>query len=67
MSQQMFSYTKSILKKVSFDPLLFCRELEKALGFLLPYEVELLGTWLLKYTKEKPELQHSLVLLSRRT
>ena len=36
----MFEYTKTILKKVSFNSDLFCKELEKALKRLLPYEVE---------------------------
>ena len=36
----MLAYTKSILDSVSFDPKLFCKELEKALKMLLPYEIE---------------------------
>jgi hypothetical protein len=31
MSKIMFDYTKSILERVSFDPILFCKELEKAI------------------------------------
>jgi len=42
----MFSYTKTILERVSFDPLLFCKEVEKALKILLPYEIEQLTDWL---------------------
>ena len=40
MARAMFEYTKTVLKKVSFDATLFCRELEKALQRLLPYEIE---------------------------
>jgi hypothetical protein len=35
MSKIMFDYTKSILERVSFDPILFCKELEKAIKSLL--------------------------------
>lgn len=59
----MYQYTKTILERVSFDPLLFYKELEKALKTLLPYEVEQLTDWLLNYTKEKPELQSCLILV----
>ena len=36
MARAMFEYTKVILKKVSFNSELFCRELEKSLQRLLP-------------------------------
>ena len=39
MARAMYEYTKTVLKKVSFNTDLFCRELEKALNRLLPYEV----------------------------
>ena len=64
MKKTMFAYTKSILERVSFDPLLFCKELEKALKILLPYEIEQLAEWLLNFTKEKPELKHCTLLLN---
>ena len=57
MSRQMISYTKSILERVSFDPVLFCKELEKAVRTLLPYEIEELAAWFFNFTKEKPELR----------
>lgn len=63
MPSRMFTYTKSILERVSFDPLLFCKEFKKALKILLPYEIEELTDWVLKYTKEKPELRQCLLLL----
>ena len=64
MKRTMFDYSKTILESVSFDPLLFCKELEKALKMLLPYEVEQLADWLLSFTKEKPELRQCLVLIN---
>ncbi|HEX9981029.1 MAG TPA: hypothetical protein VGB50_10755 [Flavobacterium sp.] len=64
MKRTMFDYTKTILERVSFDPLLFCKELEKALKTLLPYEVEQLTDWLLNYTQEKPELKQCLILVN---
>lgn len=63
MSKMMFDYTKSILERVSFDPVLFCKELEKAIKTLLPYEMEQLQEWLLNFTTEKPELQQCLLLV----
>ena len=43
MKVSMFVYTKNILESVSFDPKLFCKELEKALKMLKSqlYELEL--------------------------
>ena len=40
MSKSMLEYSKTVLKKVSFDTLLFCKELKKAIMTLLPEEVE---------------------------
>ena len=57
MSKVMFDYTKSVLERVSFDVSLFCKELEKAIKSLLPYEMELLREWLLNFIIEKPELK----------
>lgn len=64
MKKTMFSYTKNVLERVSFDPLLFCKEVRKALKVLLPYEIEQLQDWLMQYTQEKPELQHCQLLLN---
>lgn len=64
MPRPMFSYTKSILERVSFDPKLFCKELEKAVKNLLPYEVDQLREWLLQFTKEKPELRQCLIYIN---
>ena len=63
MSRPIYDYTKTILQKVSFDPSLFCRELEKAVKLLLPHELEDLHLWLLFFIEEKPELSKCLVYL----
>ena len=60
----MYSYTKSVLERVSFDPKLFCKELEKALKLMLPYEVDQLRDWLFQFTKEKPELKQCLIYIN---
>nr|WP_314287842.1 hypothetical protein [uncultured Capnocytophaga sp.] len=65
MKRAMFEYTKTILSKVSFDPTLFGKELNKAMDRLLPYEVEELKVWLDAYTKNKPELSHCKVLMDK--
>ena len=63
MAKAMLEYTKTVLKKVSFDTKLFYKELKKAISRLLPDEVEELKLWLHKFTYHKPELQQSLILL----
>ena len=62
----MLDYTKSVLKRVSFDVSLFCKELEKACRVLLPYELEELTSWLSHFIKEKPELQHCMLLINNK-
>lgn len=64
MARSMYSYTKSVLERVSFDPKLFCKELEKALKVLLPYEVDQLRDWLFQFTSEKPELKQCLMYIN---
>jgi hypothetical protein len=61
----MFDYTKSVLERVSFDPMLFCKELEKAIKELLPFELELLREWLLHFVIEKPELKQCLIIVNK--
>jgi hypothetical protein len=53
-----------VLKKVSFDANLFCKELEKAYKVLLPYELEELTQWLMSYIIEKPELKHCVIRIN---
>lgn len=64
MSKVMFDYTKSVLERVSFDPVLFSKELEKAIKSLLPFEMELLKEWLLDFIIEKPELKQCLLIVN---
>jgi DNA replication protein DnaD len=56
MPRAIYEYTKTVLKKVSFDTELFCKELTKAVKLLLPFEIEELRLWLLRFTANKPEL-----------
>ncbi len=63
MARAMFEYTKTVLKKVSFNTELFCKELEKAISRLLPYEIDELRIWLRTLIHEKPELGVCYVLL----
>ncbi|HBK71144.1 MAG TPA: hypothetical protein DDZ39_05720 [Flavobacteriaceae bacterium] len=63
MSRAIFEYTKTVLKKVSFNVDLFCKELKKALGKLLPYEVDELKIWLEEFTANRPELYISLEIV----
>ncbi len=63
MSRAIFEYTKTVLKKVSFNVDLFCKELKKALDKLLPYEVDELKIWLEEFTANRPELYISLEMV----
>ena len=56
MARAMFEYTKTVLRKVSFNVDLFCKELEKAIERLLPHEIAELRIWLNDFTANKPEL-----------
>ncbi len=56
MARAMLEYTKTVLRKVSFNVDLFCKELEKAIHRLLPHEIEELKIWLVEFTANKPEL-----------
>ena len=64
MKRTMLAYTQKILESVSFDAELFCKELEKSLKLLLPYEIEKLTDWVLNYTLEKPELKQCLIKIN---
>ncbi len=63
MARAMFEYTKLVLHKVSFDPKLFCKELEKAATRLLPYEIDELRIWLTAYIQGRPELSQCLIYI----
>jgi len=63
MARAMYDYTKTILERVSFDANLFCREVQKAVERLLPYEIEELKIWIGDLTLQKPELNECLIYL----
>jgi hypothetical protein len=63
MARAMFEYTKTVLNKVSFDVNLFCREVEKAIQRLLPYEIEELKVFINSLIQQNPELNKCLILL----
>ncbi|MGJ8667201.1 MAG: hypothetical protein ACSHW7_12600 [Patiriisocius sp.] len=64
MARAMYDYTKAVLSKVSFDVNLFCKELEKALSRLLPYEIEELKIWVNSLIAENPQLNQCLIQLN---
>jgi len=63
MSRAMFEYTKTILQKVSFDVVLFCKEVEKAVSRLLPHELDELRDYILLLVRKNPDLKDSLIYL----
>lgn len=64
MARAMFEYTKTVLKKVSFDANLFCKEVKKAIQRLLPHEIEELRLWIINLTRQNPELNQCLIYLN---
>ncbi|MXN89805.1 hypothetical protein GR160_01065 [Flavobacterium sp. Sd200] len=66
MPASMFSYTKTVLENVSFDPKLFSKEVEKALKLLLPYELEQLIDWLKGFITNRPELHECLAYVEEK-
>lgn len=63
MAGAMLEYTKTILHKVSFDVTLFCKEVQKAVQRLLPYEIEELKLFILSLVQQNPQLNQSLIYL----
>lgn len=63
MARAMLEYTKTVLKKVSFDVTLFCKEVQKALTRLLPYEIEELKVFIQSLVQQNPELNQCLIYL----
>ncbi len=59
----MLRYTVEILKKVSFNALLFKRELKKSLDWLLPKEIEILKRWVRRFVIDKPNLQNAISVI----
>jgi hypothetical protein len=65
MARAFLGYTKTILKKVSFNADLFQKELSKAFERLLPYEVYELKQWILEQFKNEPQLESCLVKVKK--
>lgn len=63
MARAMFEYTKTVLKKVSFDVTLFCKEVKKAVTRLLPHEIEELRIFINSLIQQNPELNQCLIYL----
>ena len=63
MARAMLEYTKTVLNKVSFDTSLFCKEVQKALERLLPYEIEELKIFIRSLVQQNPELNQCLIYL----
>ncbi|MBL6647913.1 MAG: hypothetical protein ISP57_03245 [Flavobacteriaceae bacterium] len=61
MSRSIYNYTIEVLKKVSFNPKLFNKELVKASKILLPYEYNELMIWVKNYTFQNPHLYNSII------
>jgi len=64
MARAMFEYTKEVLRKVSFDVKLFCREVEKAVKRLLPHEIDELRIFINALIHQNPELNRCQVYLN---
>lgn len=65
MPRAMLSYTKEVLKKVSFDAKLFCEEIKKAVKRLLPHEIEELREFVIDLTRRRPQLKVGLNYIPR--
>jgi hypothetical protein len=63
MARAMFEYTLMVLEKVSFNSVLFCKELEKAIKTLLPFEISELQIWVKQLIVINPELATCVNLL----
>ena len=63
MARAMFEYTKTVLRKVSFDVTLFCKEVQKAMQRLLPYEIEELRIFINSLIRQNPDLKQCLIYL----
>ena len=61
MSRSVYNYTVEILKKVSFNPKLFKKELVKASKRLLPHEYSELMILVKNYTFQNPHLYNAIV------
>jgi len=63
MARAMFEYTKTVLNKVSFDSVLFCKEVQKAVSRLLPYEIDELKIYIQSLVLQNPDLNQCMIHL----
>ena len=63
MARVMLEYTKSVLKKVSFDLHLFSIEFKKVMQRLMHYEKEEIKLFIRRLILNNPELSHWSVYL----
>ena len=64
MARAMFEYTKQVLEKVSFDVMLFCKEVEKAVKRLLPHELDELKLFIDQLIHHNPKLDQCRIYLN---
>lgn len=64
MAREMYSYTLTVLEKVSFDTSLFIDELNKAKKHLLPHELRELKLWLNGFVFKHPHLEPARTLIT---
>lgn len=60
---ERLSHTINILEKVSFSKDLFIKEVNKAIDFLLPFEIDQLKKWIIDFTKNKTDFEDVLALV----
>jgi len=60
----MYTYTIKVLQCVSFDADLFCKELQKALNYLLPHEKAALKQWMRRMVFLNPHLERGMSFLA---
>jgi len=64
MAREIYSYTLTILEKVSFDLDLFTNELNKAITRLLPHEINELELWLSHFVFINPHLEPAKLIVN---
>lgn len=64
MAREMYSYTLTVLEKVSFDTRLFIAELKIAHKRLLPHELSELKLWVNGFVYQNPHLESARAVLA---
>jgi len=60
---ERLNHTIEILEKVSFSKDLFVKELNKAINYLLPFEVDVLKKWIINFVSNKQDFNDVLKLV----